>query len=113
MKSWLGRLVDIGVVVATGVKKATEYMLNPELFSNAKLNIKPNLITIDSYKLEFLLLEDLKYNGKSKMKEIQGRLKEISEQRIRKTVYKMVDKQTLFAEGAKRNRTYSLYSKNK
>ena len=111
MKSWLGRLVGIGVVVATGMKKATEYMLNPELFSKAKLDIKPNLITIEPYKLEALLVEDLKYNGKSKMKDIQSRLKEIPKQRIQKTVYQMVDKQVFAVDGAKRNRKYSLFQK--
>lgn len=111
MKSWLGRLVEIGVVVASGVKKATEYMLNPELFSKAKLDLKPNLKTIEPYKLEALLVEDLKYNGKSKMKDIQSRLKEIPEQRIQKTMYQMVVKQILMVEGAKRNRKYLLFQK--
>ncbi len=111
MKSWLGRLLEIGVVVTIGVKKATEYMLNPELFSKAKLGLKPNLKTIEPYKLEALIVEDLKYNGKSKMKEIQTRLKEISEQRIQKTVYQMVEKQILTVDGAKRNRKYSLFQK--
>ncbi|PKP48618.1 MAG: hypothetical protein CVT92_15960 [Bacteroidetes bacterium HGW-Bacteroidetes-1] len=111
MKSWLGRLVEIGVIVTAGTKKATEYMLNPELFAKAKLDLKPNLITIEPYKLEALIVEDIKYNGKSKMKDIQNRLKEIPEHRIQKTVYQMVDKQILTVEGAKRNRTYSLFQK--
>jgi ATP-dependent DNA helicase RecG len=109
MKAWLGRLLEIGVIVATGVKKGTEYMLNPQLFSKAKLDLKPNLITIDLYKLEALLTEDLKYNGKSKMKEIQNRLKEIPQQRIQKTVYQLVEKMIFAVDGAKRNRQYSIF----
>ncbi len=109
MKAWLGRLLEIGVIVATGVKKGTEYMLNPQLFSKAKLDLKPNLITIDLYKLEALLIEDLKFNGKSKMKEIQNRLKEIPQQRIQKTVYQLVEKMIFAVDGAKRNRQYSIF----
>jgi len=84
-------------------------MLNPQLFSKAKIDLKPNLITIDLYKLEALLIEDLKFNGKSKMKEIQNRLKEIPQQRIQKTVYQLVEKMIFAVDGAKRNRQYSIF----
>jgi len=111
MRSWIGSLMDKGIIVCQGIKKGTEYMLNPELFSQAKLGIKPSLKTIEPYKLEALIIEDLKYNGKSKLSEIQERMTEISKSDIQKTVYRMIENKELDKEGAKRNRTYILVKK--
>lgn len=111
MRSWIGTLIDKGILVSQGIKKGTEYLLNPELFAQAKLDIIPSLKTIEPYKLEALIAEDIKYNGKSKLSEIQKRLKEISENDIQKTVYRMVEQGKVTTEGGKRNRTYSLFKK--
>jgi ATP-dependent DNA helicase RecG len=112
MRSWIGSLMENGILVTHGIKKGTEYLLNPELFAQAKLDIKPSLKTLEPYKLEALIVEDLKYNGKSKLSDVQNRLKEISENDIQKTIYRMVVQGDLITEGAKRNRSYTL-SKNK
>jgi ATP-dependent DNA helicase RecG len=111
MRSWIGSLIDKGILVSQGIKKGTEYLLNPALFAQAKLDITPSLKTIEPYKIEALIIEDLKYNGKSKLSEIQERLKEISKSDIQKAVYRMVDNVDLITEGAKRNRTYDLSKK--
>ncbi|MGM0649325.1 MAG: ATP-binding protein, partial [Bacteroidota bacterium] len=66
MRSWIGSLVDKGIITTQGIKKGTEYLLNPLLFKQAKLDIVPSLKTMEPYKLEALIIEDLKYNGKSK-----------------------------------------------
>ncbi|SDC97081.1 ATP-binding protein [Williamwhitmania taraxaci] len=111
MRSWIGTLINKGILVSQGIKKITEYLLNPELFAQAKLDIIPSLKTIEPYKLEALIAEDIKYNGKSKLSEIQKRLKEISANDIQKTVYRMVEQGKVTTEGGKRNRTYSLFKK--
>lgn len=111
MKTWIGSLLDKGILITHGIKKGTEYLLNPELFAQAKLNIKPSLKTLEPYKVEALIIEDLKYNGQSKLADIQNRLKEISENEIQKTVYRMVKNDDLKVEGGKRNRSYSLSKK--
>jgi ATP-dependent DNA helicase RecG len=111
MRSWIGSLIDKGILVSQGIKKGTEYLLNPALFAQAKLDITPSLKTLEPYKIEALIIEDLKYNGKSKLSEIQERLKEISKSDIQKAVYRMVDNDDLITEGAKRNRTYDLSKK--
>jgi len=69
--------------------------------------------TLEPYKIEALIIEDLKYNGKSKLSEIQERLKEISKSDIQKAVYRMVYNDDLITEGAQRNRTYDLSKKIK
>ena len=111
MRSWIGSLIDKGILVSQGIKKGTEYLLNPALFAQAKLDITPSLKTLEPYKIEALIIEDLKYNGKSKLSDIQDRLKEISKTDIQKAVYRMVDNDDLITEGAKRNRTYDLSKK--
>jgi ATP-dependent DNA helicase RecG len=111
MRTWIGTLLEKGILITHGIKKGTEYLLNPELFAQAKLNIKPSLKTLETYKVEALIIEDLKYNGQSKLSDIQNRLKEISENEIQKTVYRMVKRNDLTVEGGKRNRSYSLSKK--
>jgi ATP-dependent DNA helicase RecG len=111
MRTWIGSLIDKGILITHGIKKGTDYLLNPDLFAQAKLNIKPTLKTIESYKLEALIVEDLKYNGKSKITDIHSRLVEIPESEIRKTVYGMVKKGDLTTDGGKKNRSYNLFKK--
>ncbi|PZX20121.1 ATP-dependent DNA helicase RecG [Breznakibacter xylanolyticus] len=106
MRSWIGSLIDKNILVSQGIKKGTEYLLNPELFKQAKLDIAPSLKTIEPYKLEALIIEDLKYNGKSKMVEIKNRLREIDERDIQKTIYKMTKAGKINIEGADKNRVY-------
>ncbi|MDA3892067.1 MAG: putative DNA binding domain-containing protein [Salinivirgaceae bacterium] len=111
MRSWIGTLVNKGIIATQGIKKGTEYLLNPELFKQAKLDIAPSLKTLEPYKLEALIVEGLKYNGTSGLSDIQTRLVEVPADDIKKTVYRMVDNGTLVTEGAKRNRTYNLFKK--
>lgn len=111
LRTWVGTLIDKGILVTQGIKKGTEYLLNPELFAHAKLDLKPSLKTIEPYKLEALIIEDLKYNGKSNRQEIQNRLKEISESEIKKAIYRMVEQSDILPEGGKKNRTYTLSKK--
>lgn len=113
LKYWLGTLLDKNILISRGVKKGTEYLLNPDLFSQAKLNLTPSLKTIEAYKLEAMIVEDLKYNGESKMKEIQDRMTEVYPNDIQKAVYRMVEKGDLITSGANRNRRYLINKKNK
>jgi ATP-dependent DNA helicase RecG len=89
----------------------TLYLNNPDLFAQAKLNLTPSLRTIEPHMLEALIMEDLKYNGKSKMAEIQKRLKEVYPDDIQKSVYKMVEKGSLHIVGAYKNRMYEIQKK--
>jgi ATP-dependent DNA helicase RecG len=113
LKHWLGSLLEKNILISRGVKKGTEYLLNPYLFSKAKLNLTPSLKTIEPYKLEAMIIEDLKYNGESKMKEIQDRMTEVYPNDIQKAVYRMVKKSNISTSGANRNRKYFIPKKNK
>jgi ATP-dependent DNA helicase RecG len=111
LKYWLGSLLEKSILISRGAKKGTEYLLNPDVFSQAKLNLTPSLKTIEPYKLEALIIEDLKHNGESKMKQLQNRLNEVFPSDIQKAVYRMVEKDDLVISGANRNRKYAFKKK--
>lgn len=72
------RIVSVGTLLGKGYfgfqgeKKGTQYLLNPKLFEQAKLNITPSFKTIELYILETLIKEDLKYNGASSIRYIKN-----------------------------------------
>lgn len=111
MRSWVNGLLDKKIIITQGKRKGTSYLLNPELFAQAKLDITPSLKTIEPYKVEALIVEDLKYNGESKMVDINSRLPEIDVKEVQKTVYKLVKNKTLETKGSKKNRTYYFVQK--
>ncbi len=111
LKYWLGSLLEKKILISRGLKKGTEYLLNPELFSQAKLNLIPSLKTIEPHKLKALILEDLRYNGKSTMKAIQQRLSEVLPQDIQKNVYQMANAEEIQKAGAAKKRVYFIDTK--
>jgi ATP-dependent DNA helicase RecG len=111
LKHWLGSLLDKKILIARGVKKGTEYLLNPDLFSKAKLNLSPSLKTIEPHKLEALIIEDLRYNGKSSMIAIKERFSEVYPVDIQKTVYRLAQRGILDKLGADKNRVYAVVQK--
>tara|TARA_Y100000114_G_scaffold156111_1_gene182154 strand:- start:44175 stop:45824 length:1650 start_codon:yes stop_codon:yes gene_type:complete len=111
VRSWVGSLLDKGILVTHGERKGTQYLLNPKLFQQAKVDITPSLKTMEPYKLEALIREDLKYNGRSKMSDIGKRLEGVPLSEIKKVIYDLAKSGHLIAEGAKKNRTYDLVKK--
>jgi len=111
MRTWISGLVDNNIVITQGIKKGTEFLLNPELFAQAKLDIIPSLKTLEPYKLDALIIEDLKYNGESKLSAIKSRLPEVPEDDIQKAVYRLAKNGDLETLGGNRNRTYKLSKK--
>lgn len=110
-RTWIGTLLEKEIIITHGEKKGTQYLLNPKLFEQAKLDITPSLKTMEPYMLEALIKEDLKYNGTSSMSDIKKRMKGVSESEIQKSVYKLVADKEIIPSGAKKNRTYELVKK--
>ncbi len=110
-RTWIGTLLEKGIIITRGEKKGTQYLLNPKLFEQAKLDIIPSLKTMEPYVLEALIKEDLKYNAKSSLSDIKKRIKGVPENEIQKAVYKLVEIGEIIPYGAKRNRTYDLAKK--
>ena len=108
MRSYVDRLLAKGLLVTRGKKKGTEFLINPKLVANAKLNIKTTLKTIEPHSLEALISEDLRLHPASGISDIAKRLPDIELRELRKFVYGMVKKGKLATEGSRTNRTYCL-----
>ena len=112
LRAWLHGLTVQQIIISRGHKKATEYLVNPQLIKSAKVNIKPSLITIEPHRLVALIEEDLKLFPDSLLADIQKRLTDVTTKDLRKTIYQMVSDGILTHSPGKTYRRYSL-AKNK
>jgi ATP-dependent DNA helicase RecG len=113
LSSWIGSLLEKNILMSRGIKKGTEYLLNPALFAQSKLNIKPSLKTIDKEQLKHLIIEYLKYNGERSKQEIHRHIQDVNIDDVQKCLYSLVESNKLIPTGARRNRKYIIHKKNK
>ncbi|MET3114604.1 ATP-dependent DNA helicase RecG [Pedobacter sp. CG_S7] len=113
LRSYVSKLVEKAILTTRGIKKGTEYLINPKLISSSKINIKPTLKTIESHRLQALIEEDLSKYPNSLLADIHKRLEDVPIEDIRKLVYAMVKKDILEHSGGKTYRTYHLVKKNR
>ena len=73
-RSWLGRLLDIGLVHSSGRTQATRYFLNPELLRDTILPLTTTLTRIEPHRLEALIVEDLRRYPDSSISQIHDRV---------------------------------------
>ena len=107
MRSYVDRLLKMNIIITRGKKKSTEFLINPKLIDNAKLNIKTTLKTIEPYSLEALICEDLRLHPNSSITDISVRLPDVNIKELRKFVYKMANDGKLTKNGSKTDRTYN------
>ena len=107
LRSYTDKLLKDNIIGRNGVKKGTQFFVNPQLIKNAKVNLKTTLKTVEPYVLRTLIMEDLRAHPKSKISEIAGRLPEIDLPELRKMIYSMVDVE-LITEGVRTDRRYVL-----
>lgn len=112
LRSYVSRLLEQAILITHGVRKGTEYLINPKLITSAKINIKPSLKVIEPHVLKALIIEDLNRYPKSKSQEIQSRISDLPIEDIRKALLKMEKDGELFAYGSKKSKTYSVAKKN-
>ncbi|GAB3585258.1 ATP-binding protein [Hymenobacter daeguensis] len=108
LRTWLGRLLEWNIVLARGVKKSTEYMVNPKAYAAANLDVKPSLKTLEPHRLRALIIEDVRAYPNTLLAEIHRRLEELSLADIRREVYKMVADGVLGSSSGKTYRRYFL-----
>ncbi|MFI3244025.1 MAG: ATP-binding protein [Akkermansia sp.] len=112
LKNYTSKLLEDKLIITEGNKKGTSYSVNPSLIQNSRANIKTTLKTIAKHTLKALVLEDLKLNPNSKIKDISERLPDVPMQTLRTMIYHLVKEGQLQHTDAKRNRTYRLNSKS-
>ena len=108
LRSYVENLTETGIVLTRGIKKGTQYLVNPHLINSARLNIPTTLKSIEPHRLKALIEEDLRLHPFSSISEIALRLPDVDKSDIQKHVYNMTRQGELQAEGSKTNRRYSL-----
>lgn len=109
LRNWLGRLIDLELVVKTGKGKGTQYAVNPEFIRKINFKGKTNLKNIEDYRLEELIYKDLTAYPNSGFGEIHQRIgKEINQYKVKRMLKKMVDKQILKTTGKTGGMKYQL-----
>jgi ATP-dependent DNA helicase RecG len=108
VRTWLGRLLEFGLVLARGAKKGTEYLINPKAYAAANLDVKPSLKTLEPHVLRALIAEDLRAYPNSLVADIHRRMGELSKAEIQREVYRMVADGVLSSSNGKTYRRYSL-----
>jgi ATP-dependent DNA helicase RecG len=108
LRSYTSRLVDQGIFITRGAKKANEFLINPKLIANSNANIKTSLKTIEPHRLVALIEEDIRIHPDSFRKEIGNRLPDADSSDIQKILYTLVKKGKLTFSGGKTYRRYRL-----
>lgn len=109
LRNWLGRLIDLELVIKSGKGKGTQYSVNPEFIRKINFKGKTNLKNIEDYRLEELIYKDVTAYPKSAFREIHQRIgTEINKHKVRRILKQMVDKGKLRSEGVKKWTRYSI-----
>lgn len=109
LKNWLGRLIDLELVIKRGKGKGMQYSVNPEFIRRINFKGKTNLKNIEDHRLEELIYTDLTAYPNSGFGEIHQRIgKEINGYTVKRILRGMVTKDVLMINGSKRWTTYSI-----
>lgn len=108
LRSYVGGLLSEGIVLSRGMGKGTKYYINPGLITNAKANVPTTLKTIEPYRLQELILQDLKYHPNSAISEIAKRVPDVEFGDLQKIVREMANNGIIATSGGRKYRKYHL-----
>ncbi|MFZ4725737.1 MAG: ATP-binding protein [Paludibacter sp.] len=109
LRNWLGRLVELELIVKSGKGKGTQYAVNPEFVRKINFKGKTNLKNIEDYRLEELIYKDLKAYPNSGFSEIHSRIGlEINQFKVKRMLKSLVEKDVLESSGSTRGMKYQL-----
>ncbi len=109
LRSWLGRLLSLGLVEQAGRTNGTRYFVPPQLLSEAGLDAVTTLTRVQPHRLRALILEDLERFPDSAKAHIWRRVgAEIPERTFRRALEELVAAGRLRATGETRARRYHL-----
>ncbi|GAB6013068.1 ATP-binding protein [Viscerimonas tarda] len=109
LRSWLGDLVEYGLVVKTGEGKGTVYEINNKIVQQPEFKGKDDKKKVKDYKLEELIYKDLISYPNSSFGEIHNRIGlDINKNTIRWILKQLVDSNKLEVTGANRWARYSI-----
>lgn len=109
LRSWLGRLVDQGLVAQVGRTRGTRYFVPPELLRASGLDGRTTLQRVQPHRLRALIVEDLERYPDSSSSEVHRRVGlEVPDRTFRRCLKDLVDAGRVSAEGRTRMVRYRL-----
>jgi len=106
---WLGRLLELDLVLTRGRTKGTTYLVNPRVLRSTRFRGRTSLRGIERHRLRELVLRDLGIYGLSKRGDIHARIgAEIPERTLRSELAAMVADGLLKPVGEGGGRRYEL-----
>lgn len=109
LQPWIGRLGELGLVLAQGRTKGTTYKVNPDVLREQSFRGRTSLKGIERHRLRELIAQDLGIYGKSKRGDIHTRIGlEIPERQLRTELLAMVKDGVLLPLGEGGGRRYEL-----
>lgn len=109
LSTWLDKLVDDGIVEASGRKKGKEYRVCSHILKESGYKGQTSLKRIEPYRIRELIIEDLKIYECASLRDIQQRIgDEISYQKLWKLLDNMIKEGILESTGKNRWTKYRL-----
>ncbi|MFO1297868.1 MAG: ATP-binding protein [Rubrivivax sp.] len=107
--TWLGRLVELGLVQAAGRTQGTRYFVTPELLRDSGLDGKTTLKRMEPHRLRALIVEDLSRYPQSSSTDIHRRIgPELTPKTVKRALDELIATGQVAARGEKRWRRYRL-----
>jgi ATP-dependent DNA helicase RecG len=109
LRNWLGKLLDVELVLKTGKGKGTQYSVNPEFIRKINFKGKTNLKNIEDHRLEELIYKDISAYPNSGFSEIHSRIgMEINKHKVRRVLKLLVLNGKLLSTGINKWTKYSI-----
>jgi len=109
---WIGRLIEMQIVVSKGKTKGTQYLINPEFLKAFNFKGKATLKSIDKNRLEELIYKVIQDYQPTSFSDIHERIgKEINIHRVRRILKYLCESKIIRGEGEKKFRKYSIEQK--
>lgn len=108
LRNWIGRLLDLELLLSKGNTRGKQYFVNPEYLRKLGFVGKTTLKNIEDYRLDELIYRDIEKYPNSALSNIHQRIgNEINVHKIRRALKRMVDAHKIFCAGDKRWRRYA------
>ena len=107
LQHWIGRLLELKVILSKGKTKGTLYYVNPTFIRTTDFIERTNLKRIEPHRLKELVYEDLKNYPESSISEINNRIgKEIKNRTLKAKLDEMIEEQIVRKEGERKGTKY-------
>jgi ATP-dependent DNA helicase RecG len=109
---WLGRLLELEIIISKGQTKGKEYLVNSEFLKKVNFKGKTNLKRIENHRLEELIYQDIQIYQPTPIRDIHERIGiELSKNKVQKMLKNMCFKNVLETEGILRSTKYFIRQK--